>query len=114
MKNPGRWIRIQDLVNDSVDLNETKCPWYNEGEVQIDPFGTVWPCCHVSLYGINLSKQPLSERCDDSIIERRTENSLFKYTLHKILSDSWYNGHLNKVVKQAKWEVCRRTCGVCE
>lgn len=113
MINASQWIRVQDLWNDSKYLNDTKCPWYKDGEVQIDPFGTVWPCCHVSLFGINLSKHTLSQNVDDSIIERRTENSLFKYTLQEILSDSWFNQYLDKVVKKGKWEVCRRTCGVC-
>lgn len=115
MKNPTQWIRIQDLINNSTDFEKTKCPWYNEGEVQIDPWGTVWPCCHVSLFGIKLDKHTrLLEEVDDTIFERRTENSLSKYTLQEILKDKWYNHHLDSVVKKAKWEVCRRTCGVCE
>jgi len=107
------WMHITEVLKDSKFMNETKCPWYNEGEIQIDPFGTVWPCCHVSLYGVNLSKQSLKTNCDETIIERRTENSLFKYSLQEILSNDWYNHHLDTVVKEAKWEVCKRSCGVC-
>ena len=115
LKDGKQWRQISHLVNDSANLNETKCPWYNEGEVQIDPFGTVWPCCHVSLYGTSLSKyEKLLHEADDSIIERRTENNLFKRNLYEILSDGWWNGHMNKVVKNAKWEVCKSTCGVCK
>ena len=95
-------------------MNETKCPWYNAGEIQIDPFGTVWPCCHVSLFGVNLSKHILSKNCDETIIERRTENNLFKYSLQEILSNQWYNHHLDTVVKEAKWKVCKQSCGVCK
>ena len=113
-ENSRHWLHIQDIWEDSKYLNDTKCPWYNDGEVQIDPFGTVWPCCHVSLFGINLTKHILSQNVDDSIIERRTENSLFKYTLQEILSDSWFNQDLDKIVKKGKWQVCRDTCGVCE
>ena len=112
--NPEKWIQINDYMN-SLNNDKTKCPWYNEGEVQIDPWGIVWPCCHVSLFGIKLDKHTrLLEEVDDTIFERRTENSLFKYTLQEILKDEWYNHHLDSVVKKAKWEVCRRTCGVCE
>ena len=106
-------MHITEVLKDSKFMNETKCPWYNEGEIQIDPFGTVWPCCHVSLYGVNLSKQSLKTNCDETIIERRTENSLFKYSLQEILSNDWYNHHLDTIVKEAKWEVCKRSCGVC-
>lgn len=112
--NPGKWIEINDYMN-SLNNDETKCPWYNEGEVQIDPWGIVWPCCHVSLFGIKLDKHTrLLKEVDDTIFERRTENSLSKYNLQEILKDEWYNHHLDSVIKKAKWEVCRRTCGVCE
>tara|TARA_A200000159_G_C7327967_1_gene341784 strand:- start:787 stop:1836 length:1050 start_codon:yes stop_codon:yes gene_type:complete len=108
------WNHISKLLEDSKFMNETKCPWYNAGEIQIDPFGTVWPCCHVSLFGVNLSKHILSKNCDETIIERRTENNLFKYSLQEILSNQWYNHHLDTVVKEAKWKVCKQSCGVCK
>lgn len=114
-KNPSYWIKINDFLNDSPWLNETKCPWYNEGEVQIDPWGVVWPCCHVSLFGIKLDKHTrILEEVDETIFERRTENSLTKHSLQEILKDQWYTNHLDSVVRKAKWEVCKRTCGVCE
>ena len=112
--NPSKWIEINDHMN-NLTTDETKCPWYNEGEVQIDPWGIVWPCCHVSLFGIKLDKHTrVLKEVDETIFERRNENSLSKYTLQEILKDDWYNHHLDVVVKKAKWEVCKRTCGVCE
>ena len=87
--------------------------WYNEGEIQI---GSFWNnmVLSVSLYGIKLTKHNLRKNCDETIIERRTENSLFKYSLKEILSNDWYNHNLDNVVKQAKWRVCKKSCGVCK
>jgi len=113
-EDASKWIKIlEDKKKDNN--NETKCPWYNEGEVQIDPWGTVWPCCHVSLFGIKMDKHKrILDEVDETIFKRRTENSLSKYTLQQILKDDWYSHHIDSVVKTAKWGVCQRTCGVCK
>ena len=114
MVDADKWVKILDENRDNVD-NETKCPWYNEGEIQIDPWGTVWPCCHVSLFGIKMDKhQKILEEVDETIFKRRTENSLSKYRLQQILRDDWYSHHIDSVVKTAEWGVCQRTCGVCK
>ena len=34
---------INEAVKDLKFMDETKCPWYNEGEIQIDPFEQYGP-----------------------------------------------------------------------
>lgn len=114
VKNHSYWIHIFETMQDNKWLEDTKCPWYNEGEIQIDPWGTVWPCCHVSLFGTKMTKHSLAKEVDETVLHQRTENSLKKYSLYDILSNQWFRGHLDNVVKKAQWKVCQRSCGVCE
>ena len=105
---------------------KSKCPWQDEGEVQIDPWGIVWPCCHISLYGggashakscmtdiIDLDKE-LAPGNDNTIKEAMEENDLNKDTLKEILRNHWYNKKLNNAIQGAEWGVCRNNCGVCK
>ena len=90
--------------------NNTKCPWFNDRNIQIDPWGRVWPCCHVSEYGKNNN----FKHVDESFTSARDTNSLTNYSLRQILQNDWYSKHLYSVVKNAKWNACRETCGVCK
>ena len=108
------------------DHRKSKCPWQDQGEVQLDPWGIVWPCCHISLFGggashsascmknvINLDKE-LAPGYDDTIIEAMEENNLNNLTLKEILSNRWFNKMLNKAIDGAEWGVCRDNCGICK
>lgn len=114
LKNSAYWIHIMDTMDETKWMDDKKCPWFNQGEVQIDPWGTVWPCCHVSLFGTKMTKHSLGNEADQTILRQRTENSLKKYSLYDVLSNQWFRGHLDEVVEKAKWKVCQRSCGVCE
>jgi len=107
-------LTINDMYDDYMDNSDehkTKCPWYNAGEVQIDPWGTIWPCCHVSMFGIKMKKTDMSE-VDDTVPQARIDNNLKHSSLYDILSSDWYNEHLKLKVKNAKWQICRQNCGV--
>ena len=46
-------VRFFDEDNEKFNprkdyTNETKCPWFNERDVQIDPWGQMWSCCFAS------------------------------------------------------------------
>ena len=114
LKNSAYWIHIMNTMDETKWMDDKKCPWFNQGEVQIDPWGTVWPCCHVSLFGTKMTKHNVANEADETILRQRTENSLKKYSLYDILSNQWFRGHLDEVVEKAKWKVCQRSCGVCE
>lgn len=92
---------------------DSKCPWYNDRKVQIDPFGTVWPCCHVSLYGVELDKSQGIAMIDETLYDAIKENNLRDKSLTQILSSEWYEDHISESVQNASWAQCRNTCDVC-
>ena len=92
---------------------DTKCPWYNDRQVQIDPWMQVWPCCHVSHFGLDHTKANLAE-VDNSFLDARKTNGLINYTLSEILSNDWFSEVLPDAISDASWQTCRETCGVCK
>lgn len=115
-------ISLSDLRDNHlfVDLSDevkereqhTKCPWYNERRVQIDPWAKVWPCCHLSLYGVHIDNHDLHEEADESFVYAREDNDLKKYSLTDVLENDWYRKKLPNAIDGAKWNQCRRICGV--
>ena len=97
----------------------TGCPWYNQGEIQIDPWGTVWPCCHTSIHRYadrdqwklkdnkNLMLPVLNYRNDTYGADRF---SLNKHTLDEILSGTFFNVDVKEAVEKGKWWACQTAC----
>ena len=118
----GTNIRMSDLRDTEVwvkakenlfpELN-TACPWYNDRQVQIDPWASVWPCCHVSPHGLSYEGDKLEQMVDKSFIRARQTNNLKNHKFKDILCNGWFSDHLPHAVETAKWKECRDTCGVC-
>ena len=93
----------------------TNCPWYNEGEIQIDPWGNVHPCCHISTFGngVNTGRHFWEEwPYEDRSKQYGDFNNANIYTLQEILEHKWYSTELEDAVKDDyKWPVCSRNCG---
>tara|TARA_B100000809_G_C15131286_1_gene528537 strand:- start:2181 stop:3194 length:1014 start_codon:yes stop_codon:yes gene_type:complete len=90
---------------------ESKCPWYRDGTVQIDPWGRVWPCCHIAdaMEGVDVPDQR------EQLLEEFPEedwNNLAKHSMNDILSHEWFNSTLNSAVEHGKYDVCKSNCGV--
>lgn len=103
-----------DLSDDMPFRQETKCPWYNDRMIQIDPWAVVWPCCHISLYGVDTQDHKVGGWVDDSINGARESNSLKSgKTLQEVLTDDWFHIHLETSIEKASWIQCRKTCGIC-
>ena len=102
-------IRIEE-----TDTDDTHCPWYNQGEVQIDPWGNVWPCCHISLYGEGPKLH--------NIIDKRfnTEewlnkpygrfNNLKASPLLEILEHQFYELDIYRATEAGDWKICQDMC----
>jgi MoaA/NifB/PqqE/SkfB family radical SAM enzyme len=117
------WLKVNDRFN---ELNQnyipSKCPWKDEGEIQIDPWGVVWPCCHISLYGGSGASKDMSiahdfsqEAEDNNLInEGKRENSLHDNSLGDILNNDWFNERVNNAIDDAEWKICGNKCGVCK
>lgn len=117
------WMAANDRFEELNDNHiPSKCPWKNDGEVQIDPWGVVWPCCHISLYGGGGASESSSIKLNfnedaeqtDFIEEGKETNSLHNRSLKDILNNEWYNDTLNHAIKNAEYEVCRHSCGICK
>lgn len=91
----------------------TKCPWYNEKKIQLDPWSRVWPCCHISLYGLDIPDIEAEKMVGSHIELARKENDLKRYTLIDILKNQWFSG-VENAVYNAEWKECRDTCEVCK
>lgn len=111
LRDRNVYMDLNDKIREHE--HESKCPWYNEGKIQIDPWAKVWPCCHVSLYGIHIDNHDIDLMVDSSFLVARQENDLKKYTLDEILSNDWFKKVEDKV-DGAKWKQCRDICGVCK
>ena len=90
---------------------KSPCKFYKESQVQIDPYGSVWPCCWTSLYRWGEDKHgnpvPTPEFRDKTLAERF---NLSNKSLKQILSDDWYNKKLAQAIDTGGWKICNEIC----
>jgi MoaA/NifB/PqqE/SkfB family radical SAM enzyme len=93
---------------------KSQCPWYTSGEIQIDPYATVWPCCVSSQtsYGVEPTGHKYDPITGFTNLAQSPKYSLKEHTLKEILTDKWYTDILNKKVEGAQFSVCVDDCGV--
>jgi len=113
------WMRVNDKFEELEHKGSCKCPWKDDGNVQIDPWGKVWPCCHISLYGgstasnfMNIAKDFDENFLTEDLEEAKRQNNLHDNSLGDILKNSFYNYTLENAVQNADWNICKRTCGI--
>ena len=113
--------KFEELMETSSLLPSSKCPWQNEGEVQIDPWGVVWPCCHTSLYGADGIMQDvinwdteLAPGHQQTAKEIMMTCDLTSMSLKEVLNNEFFNKTLNTAINDASWGVCRNNCGICK
>ena len=95
----------------SNKMENTLCPWYNGGVIQLDPWARVWPCCHIADYAV--SEDPSSAKHYAQIqadIDDQNFNSLHHHSLGDVLSGEWYQERLPNIVNTAKWRACEMIC----
>lgn len=101
-----------------IPETESQCQWYADGAIQIDAWGTVWPCCHTAPYAVLYNAYDQSDFSNDEnnyITHNPTmieDNSLNNKTLYDILSESWYVNKLSEQVENASLVICKNNCGV--
>ena len=105
-----------DVIDDKLENKvDHKCPWYTDRKIQIDPWATVWPCCHTSLYGIDVVNHDLDLMVnEDSFMRARNDNSLKNQSLPDLLAGGWWRSDLNDAIEHAEWKQCRDICGICK
>lgn len=100
-----------------TDTQETICPWYNLGEVQIDPWMNVWPCGHLSPAWL---EHPFPHEFSDDYyawfndadVKFGEFNNLTNHAIKDILSHDWFNSHLPTALENAPFGACRRNCNI--
>ena len=103
---------IMYRMNSYLDIEhgDEKCPWYREKRIQIDPFGSVWPCCYISQYryGINETGKPTQEIFRNGTLANRF--NLKHNTLKTILNDIFYTQELGTLIDKESLQPCRENC----
>ena len=97
IKNDIYWA--EDLERDSP------CKFYSQGDLQIDPWGTVWPCCWTSLLRFKKDK-------NDQVYPSKNL-TLKDKTLREILSDSYFAEVIPNVVENKTSKICNKICLGC-
>lgn len=112
-----KYIRYNKNLADSVHYknNPSKCPWYNEGQIQVDHTGKVWPCCDVgTIYSnmIQLENIDTDEYSQLPTSELANLVDLNKNSLYNILSSEWYTRTLEQKLNDKPYYNCYEYCGV--
>lgn len=102
------------------DLPETdsQCQWYADGAIQIDSWGTVWPCCHTAPFAPLYTAENLDgywiEEVDyfNKNPDMTTNQNLATKSLYQILTDRWFTTELENHVESANLAICENYCGV--
>lgn len=89
---------------------ESKCIWYRENRIQIDPYGNIWPCCHIS--GLLMNTENLDIKLDSWNKYGFKHNNINHRSLGDILQDSYFTKEIPNAVDEARWKPCRDICGV--
>ena len=117
-------IHITDTLFGKEELqlpagNTGRCPWFNVGEIQIDPWGYVHPCCHISLLSntnirvVGAKNQKLDDKFPYTETTKRHGefNNLHHNSLLDILEHTWYTKELADATEKRTWDVCTINCG---
>jgi MoaA/NifB/PqqE/SkfB family radical SAM enzyme len=89
-----------------TEMPKSKCPWYNIGRIQLDPWHNVWPCCHTSLFTYSPTDQ------FPKLSYEENWNSLNNNTLEEVLKHVWFYKHLKESMDTNPYGVCVDICDV--
>lgn len=84
---------------------DAPCPWLAKGTMQIDMFGSLWPCCYFSLdiFG-NMARR-------EYLKDLKPFNDLNKKTLKEVLGNQYWSKTLPKKWKGKKYSRCNSCQG---
>ena len=85
--------------------NQTICPWFNDREVQIDPWGQMWSCCYASETRFGIDRDYTMHPEHKKYYHKDLD--LTKHSLgHALSSDFW------KRIKTFDHFMCWDNCGI--
>jgi hypothetical protein len=101
--------RFDSMFDDDFQ-HKSKCPWYNNSMVQITPWATVIPCCHIGSIYHNKKAGILTD--PETWPNITSTNNLNNYPLGEILRNKWFNKALPDGLNRGGWSICKKQCGV--
>lgn len=91
---------------------ESKCPWQQMLQIQINHLGEVWPCCYISLSSGTAIRDRF-KYLDQKILEYgKTFNNLNYYDLTEILEHKFFQEDLPHAWEKRLLGICNEKCGV--
>lgn len=110
-------INKDKKVHKNVQPNEKPlghtCPWYNTTRIQIDPWASIWPCCHISGAKFNVDDDDTQNIQQDSWKSYgRSFNNLNVNSLQSILDTDFFKKDVADAVQNATWNECIKSCGI--
>jgi len=84
---------------------DTPCAWYDDMRIQVDPWGTIWPCCWTAARAPEAGAEPM-----DLPGFNPQENNIYNHKLLDILSNSWYNKRLSDIIDNRQSVICNKFC----
>lgn len=95
----------------------SNCPWFNNGEIQIDPWGNVFPCCHMGHLGVDWNHPQMEmheeekQLFDDEHFVLNNHN-LKNNTIEEILKNYWFTHKLPEKLKNEPYKFCQLECNI--
>lgn len=83
-------------------VGDVKCPYAQEGMIQIDPWGNIWPCCYIS--GRQIDKKT------NFNYSKYTENTIQKQSLTEIVN--YFANDLYPAWKKQNIDICNNCAGI--
>lgn len=108
-----RQVIFKDLDNvnfgkPSKVLN-TICPWYNDRDVQIDPWGTLYTCCFASETRYGFDRDRLDFPGYENYFDK--SNNVNNKTLKEIFSSDFFQ-NIEPKIKNGSWHICYDNCNI--
>lgn len=88
----------------------SRCPWYNEGNIQIDPWGNVWPCGHISPGYLEAEEKHSTYWFISDKAKFGVFNNLSNAALLDILADDFFNSWMKQHTDAGDLKICYDCC----
>ena len=110
---------INILQNDSFILGlddyaklESKCPWQQMLNIQINHVGEVWPCCYISLSSAIKGRQRFKYLDEKKEIYGKNFNNLNYHELSDIVDHKFFQIDMPYAWENSLLGICNQKCGV--
>ena len=120
VKFETRRSKYSDNPLDVIQSREPEghvCPWFDNGEIQIDPWGYVYPCCHMGHLGAYYNKKNVEIHEEELELFHDTDfnlenHNLKNFSIDQILNNYWFFKKLDSKLNSKPYIFCKQECNV--